>query len=205
MAANVRSVLVTEPSRLAAAVLAAVLTLAAQRTAHADELVIATGPAVALTGQSPGGARVSGEYDRRLGRRLLLDLHAALLLGADERACYFDRQGALLCDHGAMEGMGLMLGGGVLLPLRTRPAYQAYLRLGAEVGRVSFDADDTSGLALAIRSGAGLRWQLGAKLSLHVEGNLALGATSLEGRRNREVEGGSLAWLELIVGLGFAL
>ena len=168
------------------------------------EIQASLGGSLGMTGQTPGGLRVQGEYDRLLTGPWWLDLHAAAVFGADERACYFDRADDFQCDHGAADGLALLLGGGIVRHFAGWPAFTPYARAGGELGLVDFGADSVSGFALILRGGAGVRWRLSDKLGILGEGDLALGAASLSGDRKDPVSG-TLASFEFRFGLAFAL
>ena len=171
------------------------------------QLAASLGIALGLTGQTPGGLRVQGEYDRLLTGPWWLALHAAAVFGADERACYFDRADVFQCDHGATDGLGLALGGGIMRSFgaggRTG-AFVPYARAGGELSLVDFGADSVSGVGVALRGGAGVRWSMTERLGLFGEGVLGLGLASLGGER-KDPESGGLAWFEARFGVAFVL
>lgn len=171
------------------------------------QLAASLGIALGLTGQTPGGLRVQGEYDRLLTGPWWLALHAAAVFGADERACYFDRADDFQCDHGATDGLGLALGGGIMRSFgaggRTG-AFVPYARAGGELSLVDFGADSVSGVGVALRGGAGVRWEMTERLGLFGEGVLGLGLASLGGER-KDPESGGLAWFEARFGVAFVL
>src|SRR5205085_9791683 len=121
------------------------------------------------------GLRVVGEYDRELTDRFWLDLHAAAVIGTDDRGCYFDRTASYVCDHEVADGFAMLAGGGLVMPFAHNGDFTPYARGGGEFGLVSFGSDDVSGLALVLRGGAGVRWQVTDEISIHGEGDLALG------------------------------
>jgi len=196
---------VIDARALAALLLLALAGAARAEPARGASLTPSLGVVAGLNGRTPGGFRLGAEYARPIGRGALAwELHGAIMLGQDEQACYFDRTAAFVCDHGALEGRSLAVGGGVLYRLGGG-ARVPYLRGGGELGMADFPADDTGGPVLWLRGGGGLQFQIGKSSWLRAEADVALGFDGLEGRRGANVKGTSLLSFELGFGVVIAL
>jgi hypothetical protein len=126
-------------------------------------------------GATAGGMRFGGVLLYRLSR---LDWFEGVLdftVGAGSAACFRDRAGEFLCNHGSVSGRSLEIGGGVrrfLLPEEQFTPY-AHVRVGARI--LSFPGDEVQGFAIPVVAGAGVRAQVSEFVTVGGGADLELG------------------------------
>jgi hypothetical protein len=133
---------------------------------------------------APGGLRAGGVFLYRLDERTWFEGEASFSFGGGGAACWYDRSAdlTLVCDHGAFDGFGMSLGGGVRMFFDRQPSgFHPFVRGGLSIGYVRFADDAVSGVPLTISGGAGLRFRVADRVAVLGEA-LALVAPGLYNR-----------------------
>jgi hypothetical protein len=104
-----------------------------------------------------GGLRFGGVLLYRLSSIDWFEGALDFTVGAGSAACFRDRTGEFLCNHGSVSGRSLELGAGIRRFLAPREQFTPYaaVRLGARI--LSFPGDDVAGFAIPLTAGAGVR------------------------------------------------
>ncbi|ACY14604.1 hypothetical protein [Haliangium ochraceum] len=106
---------------------------------------------------TPGGMRIEGQMLQRLTELDWFEGSLGFTFGRPRSACFLDRDGALDCDYGVIDGGAVQLSGGLRRILPGQGGFVPYLRAALGVRLVRFSEDDLSGLALPLSVGLGVR------------------------------------------------
>lgn len=113
---------------------------------------------------TPGGLQISGRHLYRLAERDWLDSGVAFTFGSADAACFRDRDGELLCDHGFFEGAAGEVHVGVRRYFRSSGEFTPFARAGVAARVFSFSEDDVRGLALPAFLGGGVRAEVAERV-----------------------------------------
>lgn len=188
---------------MAMAVLASAPAVADDKPAPIPEQSIG-GSAGLATGShlTPGGLRVAGHYTYQLTEHEWFDGIAAVTYGGGDAACFTDRQGSFVCDHGMLDGKGLEVVVAVRHYFPVQGAFQPFARAGVGAGIARFGgADDVTGGTLVGHAGGGMRTQVSDGIAIAAEADFALGV----GLFGHAVGAGSQLGLAVLAGVEFAL
>ena len=98
------------------------------------------------------------------------------VVGGTSAACFTDREGELICDHGAVKGRSAEISAGIRRFLLEQDGFTPYVQVGLGVRLVSYSGDDVFGLAVAASAGAGVRARVHELLSIAGGAALEAGA-----------------------------
>lgn len=129
-------------------------------------------------GSSPGGLELGGNFLYRLSDIDWFEGGLRVVIGGGKAACFTDRQGHYLCNHGPVDGRIGELSAGVRRYLLPQDAFRPYaqLRLGLRIS--TFPGDDTTGVAIPLLAGFGVRGRVNELItvggSAMLEGGVSL-------------------------------
>ena len=171
--------------------LAALLVLGLAGTAHADEPAAATTTSLAdeigdqaigaeigiATGHrsTPGGLRIAGHYLYQLSDQDWFDGGASFTFGGGSAACFRDRSGGFLCDHGLLDGDSAEISATVRRYFDAQGMFRPFARAGVGAGIARFGADSVSGLIIPLHAGGGVRAAVADEVAVVVQAELELG------------------------------
>lgn len=124
---------------------------------------------------TPGGLRIGGHFLYQLSERDWFDTGVAFTFGSGTPACFRDREDQLICDHGALDGTGVVVSGAIRRMLALHESIRPFARIGIGIGFVRYGDDGVSGLSVTARGGAGIRIKAAAAISFVAQGELELG------------------------------
>lgn len=164
---------------------ATLLSLAYASTSRADEeprlsgtqeLGARLGWQTGIGDVSPGGLRVGGVYLYKLSSDSWSENGASVGFGSGDASCWYDRENALVCDHGVADGFTFQLTTGVRwYPNLGKKGAQPYARAGLGLAYVRFVDDFLTGIALPVHVGAGARFEITERVSVGGEALFELG------------------------------
>jgi hypothetical protein len=105
---------------------------------------------------TPGGLRASGSYLYQLADHDWFDGWLAFTFGGGDAECFRDRADELVCDHGALSGVGGELGAGLRRYFPGGGRFAPYVRGGAALRLVSFGDDELRGVAIPFTLAGGV-------------------------------------------------
>lgn len=105
---------------------------------------------------TPGGLRASGSYLYNLADNDWFDGWLAFTFGGGDTECFRDRADELVCDHGALSGVGAEIGAGLRRYFPGDGRFAPYVRGGAALRLVSFGDDELRGVALPLTVAGGV-------------------------------------------------
>lgn len=123
---------------------------------------------------SPGGMRIGGLLLYRLSSIDWFEGVLDFTAGSGSAACFRDRAGEYLCNHGALSGRSIEVGAGIRRFLMPSEAFTPFAHARVGVRLASFPGDDVRGIAIPLVAGAGVRARVHELLS--VGGGAALEA-----------------------------
>lgn len=124
---------------------------------------------------SPGGLHLGGAYLYQLSDRDWFDGGLAFTLGGGGRACFQDRDGETLCDHGVTDGFGGEVAAGVRRYFPGQGRFTPYARVALALRLVSYGGDDVRGFAIPLEAGGGVRAKVSDRVSVVGAAELRLG------------------------------
>jgi hypothetical protein len=124
---------------------------------------------------SPGGLHVGGAYLYQLSEQDWFDGGLAFTFGSSARACFRDRDGDTLCDHGVTDGFGGEVSGGVRRYFPGQGRFTPYARVAIALRLVSYGGDDVRGFAIPLEAGGGVRAAVSDRISIAGGAELRLG------------------------------
>lgn len=125
-------------------------------------------------GSSPGGLKLGGNYLYRLSGIDWFEGELRVVIGNGRASCFTDRQGEYLCTHGPVAGRVAELSAGVRRYLLPQDAFTPFAQLRVGLRVATFPGDRTTGVALPIAAGFGVRGQINELVAVG-------GMASLEG------------------------
>ena len=134
------------------------------------ELGVATGGRV-----TPGGFRLAGHYLYQLSEQDWFDGGAAFTFGSGGAACFRDRTGSLVCDHGLTDGDGVEISATVRRYFEPKGMFRPFARAGIGVGLARFGGDSVSGFIIPVHAGGGLRADVSEAIAIVAQVELAFG------------------------------
>lgn len=154
--------------RRSSVILAAALACAATGRARADDGESLADPAgeqelggtlgIETGGRtSPGGFQLASAYLYRLSDEDWFDGGVTVTYGGGSAACFRDRDGDLLCDHGLLDGFAAEVSGGVRRFFAGQKKFSPYARAAVGLRVATYTADDVTGLAIPLILGGGVR------------------------------------------------
>jgi hypothetical protein len=150
---------------------------------------------------TPGGLRVIGHFLYQLSDQDWFDGSVAFTFGGGGAACFHDRMGELVCDHGLADGAGIELGGAIRRMFAERDGFRPFAKLGIGLSLVRFSGDQVNGVALPLHAGGGVRAVVAPSIAVIVEGDLAVGVGSFNRGLGLEPQFG----LDITMGVEFKL
>lgn len=130
---------------------------------------------------SPGGLEIGGSYLYRLTESDWLDGGVGFTFGSGSAACFTDRDGEVLCDHGLLKGFSAEVSAAVRREFPGQGKFTPYARLGLGVRLVSFGDDDVKGAAFPVILGGGVRSQVAERVAVFGGADLRAGVGLLTG------------------------
>jgi hypothetical protein len=124
---------------------------------------------------SPGGLHLGGAYLYQLSERDWFDGGLAFTLGGGGRACFQDRDGETICDHGVTAGFGGEVAVGVRRYFPGQGNFTPYARVALALRLVSYGGDDVRGFAIPLEAGGGVRAKVSDRVSVVGAAELRLG------------------------------
>jgi opacity protein-like surface antigen len=134
------------------------------------DLGVATGGRV-----TPGGLRVGGHYLYQLSDQDWFDGGAAFTFGGGGAACFRDRTGAMVCDHGLTDGDGVEISATVRRYFEPNGMFRPFARVGIGVGLARFGGDSVSGFVIPLHAGGGLRAGVSDGIAVVAQAELEVG------------------------------
>jgi hypothetical protein len=174
---------------------------APERDDDVDQMVAAFGGVAAGGRTTPGGVVVAGEHLYRLTDYDWLASSVDFTFGGGDAGCFRDRDDAVVCEHGVLDGFAAELAIGLRRHLAAHGRVTPYVKLGLGVRLVSYAADDLRGVAFPLIAGGGVR----TRVAPHVQ---LLGAATLRaglGKFGRGVDAEPHLSLALLAGVEFEL
>lgn len=150
---------------------------------------------------TPGGLRISGAYLYRLSADDWFDGAASFTIGSGAAACFRDREGERVCEHGALDGFAFDVIAAIRRSWPVEDSFAPFLRIGAGLRFVRFSGDSIAGLAVPLIGGGGVAIDMSPTTRLVAAGQLELGA----GLFTRDLGAASQFGMSLSVGVEFAL
>lgn len=150
---------------------------------------------------TPGGLRLVGNYLYRLSDTDWFDGAAAFTIGSGDAACFRDRDGDRVCDHGAVDGFAVDFIAAVRRTWPGKKQFAPFARLGVGLRFARFSGDQLAGLAVPLVGAGGLTVDLTPAMRLVAVGQLELGA----GVFSRGYGAGPQLGLSISAGIEFAL
>lgn len=130
---------------------------------------------------SPGGLEIGGSYLYRLTETDWLDSGVGFTFGSGSAACFTDRNGEVLCDHGLLEGFSAEVSAAVRREFPGQGTFTPYARVGIGVRLVSFGDDDVKGAAFPVIVGGGVRSEVAERVAVFGGADLRAGVGLLTG------------------------
>jgi len=124
---------------------------------------------------SPGGLYVGGAYLYQLSDRDWFDGGLSFTFGSGAAACFQDREGDTVCDHGVTDGFGGEVALGMRRYFPGQGRFTPYARVAVGLRLVSYGADDVSGLAIPLEAGGGVRAWISERVSIAGAAELRVG------------------------------
>ena len=124
---------------------------------------------------SPGGLHLGGAYLYQLSERDWFDGGLAFTLGGGGRACFQDRDGETICDHGVTDGFGGEIAVGVRRYFTGQGRFTPYARVALALRLISYGGDDVRGFAIPLEAGGGVRARVSDRVSVVGAADLRLG------------------------------
>jgi hypothetical protein len=168
-----------------------VLVLGLAGTAHADEPAASTTPSIAdeigeqavgveaglATGHrsTPGGLRIAGHYLYQLSDQDWFDGGASFTFGSGSAACFHDRNGSFVCDHGLADGNGVEISATVRRYFDAQGMFRPFARAGLGVGIARFGSDSVTGFTIPLHAGGGVRAAVADEVAVVAQAELELG------------------------------
>jgi opacity protein-like surface antigen len=157
---------------------------------------------IALGGRvTPGGLRIAGHYLYQLSDRDWFDGTAAFTYGGGGAACFRDRSDAVICEHGAADGVGATLTASVRRYFPAQGKFRPFARAGVGVQLVHFSADGLSGAAIPLALGGGVRAVVAPSIAIIGQGELDVGVGSF----GRGLGAEPIVGLAITAGVEFSL
>jgi hypothetical protein len=139
------------------------------------ELGASVGAAIGAGGVTPGGLRVSGQYLYQLSDLDWFDGGLGFTFGSGDAMCFRDRADALVCDHGAADGMAIDLFGGVRRFFGGQDGFRPWVRPGVGVRMSRFGEDELTGFTVFVSAGGGVRARVAERVAIGGHAALELG------------------------------
>ena len=124
---------------------------------------------------TPGGLRITGHYTYQLSDRDWFDGTASFTFGSGTAACFHDRDGSFVCDHGMVQGDGIEFAAAIRRMFAPQGKYQPFARLGLGIGLVHYASDSVTGVTFPIHVGVGLRTQVADAVAVIAQVEAATG------------------------------
>jgi hypothetical protein len=150
---------------------------------------------------SPGGVELAGTYLYRLSDHDWLQSAASFTFGGGGPGCFRDRDDAVVCNHGVLDGFAAEASASLRRYFATQGSITPFGRLGLGLRLVSYGADDLRGVAFPIFLGGGVRAAVADDIHVTGSGDLRLGL----GHFGRGVGGEPQLSLAILAGVEFAL
>lgn len=115
---------------------------------------------------SPGGFHLGGAYLYRLADKDWLESGVSFTFGGSDAACFRDRDGDFLCDHGLLSGFAAEVSAGVRRFFRGRQGFVPFAGAGIAARLVSFTGDGVGGLALPLYATGGVRARVAERVAV---------------------------------------
>jgi hypothetical protein len=106
---------------------------------------------------TPGGLHLAGAFLYQLSDQDWFDGGLAFTFGSGQEACFRDRGGDTVCDHGVVDGFGAEAAAGVRRYFPGQAAFTPYARAALALRWVRYGGDGVGGLAIPLELGGGVR------------------------------------------------